>query len=60
MSSVEDIENLRMRENFPIFCIAVEICYFQNHSHFHTNWLIFEGLATKVNLSQIQKYLGFG
>jgi hypothetical protein len=33
--------------------------FFQNPSHFHTNWLRFEGLATKVNLNQIQKYFGF-
>jgi hypothetical protein len=34
--------------------------FFQNPSHFHTNWLIFEGLVTKVNLNQIQKYFGMG
>jgi hypothetical protein len=28
--------------------------FLQIPSHFHTNWLIFEGLATKVNLNQIQ------
>jgi hypothetical protein len=33
--------------------------FFQNPSYFHTNWLMFEGLATKVNLNQIQKYIGF-
>jgi hypothetical protein len=33
--------------------------FFQNSSHFHTNLLIFEGLATKVNVNQIQKYFGF-
>jgi hypothetical protein len=32
--------------------------FFQNPSHFHTDWLIFEGLATKINQNQIQKYLG--
>jgi hypothetical protein len=26
---------------------------FQNSSHFHSNWLIFEDLATKINLNQI-------
>jgi hypothetical protein len=34
--------------------------FFQNPLHFHTDWLIFEGLAIKVNLNQIQKYFGFG
>jgi hypothetical protein len=29
-------------------------------SHFHTDWLTFEGLATKVNLNQIQKYFVLG
>jgi hypothetical protein len=28
--------------------------------HFHTNFLIFEGLATKVNLNQIPKYIRLG
>jgi hypothetical protein len=32
----------------------------QNPSHFHTDWLIFEGLATKVNLNQIQRYFEMG
>jgi hypothetical protein len=34
--------------------------FFQNPSHFQTNLLIFEGLATKVKLNPIQKYFGFG
>jgi hypothetical protein len=33
--------------------------FFQNPSHFHRNWLIFEGLTTKANLNQIQIYFGF-
>jgi hypothetical protein len=32
----------------------------QNLSHFHTGWVIFEGLATKVNLNQIEKYFKLG
>jgi hypothetical protein len=34
--------------------------FFQNPYHFHTDWLIIDGLATKINLNQIQKYFGMG
>jgi hypothetical protein len=32
--------------------------FFKNPSHFLTDWLIFQGLATKVSQNQIQKYFG--
>jgi hypothetical protein len=49
-------KNLRQIKAITIFSNF----FFQNSSHFHTDWLIFEGLATKVNLNQIQKYFGIG
>jgi hypothetical protein len=41
-------ENLRQFKTKTIFLI-----FLQSPLHFHTDWLIFEGLATKVNLNQI-------
>jgi hypothetical protein len=34
--------------------------FYQNPSQIQTDWLIFEGLATKNNLNQLQKYLAMG
>jgi hypothetical protein len=34
--------------------------FYQNPSHFHTDWPIFEDLATKINLTRIQIFLRLG
>jgi hypothetical protein len=42
---------------FKTKTIFRDFLFIQNLSHFYTGWVIFEGLATKVNPNQIEKYL---
>jgi hypothetical protein len=53
-----DSANVKLSDILEKKTIFKILC--ENPSYFHTDLIIFEGLATKMNLIQIQKYIRLG